>query len=154
MKHLYIVRSAGLGKIFCNFCNSTMVLLILFDTFVKCSSNVNLLSNVSPKCFCDDAWETLSSLKRKGGWQAFFSVLEKNPSWACLLGLGLKLILHWKFHCFILERSLLSSKVVITESLITEKREVSSAKSLVLEDKPSAKSLIYNKDNNGSRIEP
>ena len=38
MKHLYIVRSAGLGKIFFNFRNSPMVLLVLFDTFVKCSS--------------------------------------------------------------------------------------------------------------------
>ena len=51
MKHLYIVRSAGLGKIFCNFRNNPMVLLILFDTFVKSSSNVNLLSNVNPKSF-------------------------------------------------------------------------------------------------------
>ena len=82
-----------------------------------------------------------------------FSFLEKITSWACLLGSGLKLIFHWKAHCFILERSLLSSKVVITESWITEKREVSSAKSLVLEDKPSAKSLIYIKNNNGPRME-
>ena len=73
----------------------------------------------------------------KGWWQTFFSFLEKITSWACLLGSGLKLIFHWKAHCFILERSLLSSKVVITESWITEKKEVSSAKSLVLEDKPS-----------------
>ena len=35
-----------------------------------------------------------------------------------------------------------------------EKREVSSAKSLVLEDKPSVKSLIYIKNNNGPRVEP
>ena len=76
MKHLYSVRSASLGKIFCNFRNNPMVLLILFDAFVKCSSNFNLLSKVNPKCFCDDAWETLL-LKRKGGWQAFFSFLEK-----------------------------------------------------------------------------
>ena len=34
MKHLYIIRRAGLGKIFCNFRNSPMVLLILFDTFL------------------------------------------------------------------------------------------------------------------------
>ena len=46
-----------------------MALIILFDTFVKCASNVNLLPNVNPKCFCDDAWETLLLLKRKGGWQ-------------------------------------------------------------------------------------
>ena len=80
MKLLYIVRRAGLGKIFCNFRNNPMVLLILFDTFVKCSSNVNLLSNVNPKCFCDDAWETLLLLKRKGEWQTFFSFLEKITS--------------------------------------------------------------------------
>ena len=43
MKHLYIVRSAGLGKILYNFRNNPMVLLILFDTFVKYSSNVNLI---------------------------------------------------------------------------------------------------------------
>ena len=83
-----------------------------------------------------------------------FSFLEKITSWACLLGSGLKLIFHWKAHCFILERSLLSSKVVITETWITEKREISSAKSLVLEDKPSDKSLIYIKNNNGPRMEP
>ena len=51
MKHLYIVRSAGLGKIFYNFRNNPMALFILFDTFVKCSSNVNLLSNVNPNVF-------------------------------------------------------------------------------------------------------
>ena len=28
MKHLYIVRGASLPKIFCNFCNNTMVLLL------------------------------------------------------------------------------------------------------------------------------
>ena len=56
MKHLYIVRSAGLGKIFCNFRNSPMVLYILFDMFVKSSSNVNLLHNTNPKYFCVDAW--------------------------------------------------------------------------------------------------
>ena len=53
MKHLQIARSANPGKIFCNFCNNPMVLLVLLDTFFKCSSNVNLLSDV--KCFCDDA---------------------------------------------------------------------------------------------------
>ena len=133
MKHLYIVRSAGLGKIFCNFRNNHTVLLILSDTFVKCLSNVNLLSNVNPKCFRDDAWETLLLLlKRKGEWQTFFSFLGKSISWAYLLGSGLKLIFHWNAHSFILARSLLSSEIVITESWIAEKREVSSAKSLVL----------------------
>ena len=57
MKHLYIVRSADRGKIFCNFPNNSVVLLILFDTLFKCLSNVNLYTNVNPKCFCDNAWK-------------------------------------------------------------------------------------------------
>ena len=55
MKHLYIVKVAGLGKIFCNLCNNYMVLLIIFDAFVKFSSIVNLLPNVNPKGFWDNA---------------------------------------------------------------------------------------------------
>ena len=51
----FVVRSAGLGEIFCNFRKNPMVLLNLFDTFVKCSSNVKLLSNVNPECFSDEA---------------------------------------------------------------------------------------------------
>ena len=35
-----------------------------------------------------------------------------------------------------------------------KKREALSAKSLALEDKPSLKSLIYIKNNNGARMEP
>ena len=105
--------------------------------------------------FCDDAWETLLLLlKHKGGWQTVFSFLKKITSWACLLRSRLKLIFHWQAHCFTLARSLLSSEVIITESWITEKREVSSAKRLVLEDKPSAKSLTNIKNNNGPRMEP
>ena len=49
MNHLYIVRSTGVDKIFSSFRNNPMVLLILFDTFIKCLSNVNLLSNVNPR---------------------------------------------------------------------------------------------------------
>ena len=59
MKHLYFVRSAGLGKIFCNFHNNHMV---LFDIYFKCSLNVS----VNSRCFCDDARKTLSLLKHKG----------------------------------------------------------------------------------------
>ena len=49
------IRSVGLGKILCKCCSNRMVLLSVFDTFFKCSSKVNLLSNVNPKCFCNDA---------------------------------------------------------------------------------------------------
>ena len=87
--------------------------------------------------FCDDTWETL--LKRKGKWQTFFTFLEKISSWACLLGLGLKLIFHWKAQCFILARLLLNFAFMITESWITEKRKVLSEKMLILEDKAPTK---------------
>ena len=53
MKHLYTVGSAGLGKTFGNFRNNHIALYISFDTF-KCLPNVNLLSKVTRKCFCDD----------------------------------------------------------------------------------------------------
>ena len=48
----------------------------------------------------------------------------------------------------------LSFEMVITESWITGKREASLAKSLVLEDKPLAKLLVYIKNNSVPRIEP
>ena len=99
--------------------------------WLNAPSNNNLLPNVNPECFCDDAWETLL-LKRKGGWQTFFDFLEKITYWAYLLRSRLKLIFHWKAHCFILARSLLSFDVIITDSWITGKWAVSSAKSLVL----------------------
>ena len=44
--------------------------------------------------------------------------------------------------------------MLITELSITEKRDVSSAKSLVSEDKALAKSLIYIKNSNDSKMEP
>ena len=84
----------------------------------------------------------------------FFSFLERISFWACWLRSGLKLILHLKTHCFILERSLLSFEIVITDTWITENREVLPAKILVRENKASAKSLIYIKNNNGPKMEP
>ena len=82
-----------------------------FDTFYKCSSNINVLSNVISKCSCDDAWETL--LKRKGAMTDFFSFQEKSYFLSLLVRIRLKFIFHWKAHCFIQARSFLSSEVVI-----------------------------------------
>ena len=115
MKHLYIVKSAGLGKIFCNFCYNPMVLLILFDPFLKCLLNVNLLSKVNPKCFCN-AWET-SLLKRKGGWQTFFSFLEKNCSLSLLVKIRVKTHLPLKSPLFYSDKITI---IIITVSWITE----------------------------------
>ena len=105
---------------------------------------LNVLAIMLEKHYC---WNL------KGRWQNFFSFLIKITSQACFLGSGLELIFHWKAHCFILEISLLSSKVVIIKSWITGKREASLAKSSVLDDKPSAKLLRYIKNNNGAIME-
>ena len=74
-------------------------------------------------------------------------------SCACFLGSGLKLIFHWNAHLFIFAKSLFSSRAEI-KSQTTENKDVSSASSLVFEDNPSEKSLIYIKNNNGPSMEP
>ena len=83
----------------------TILWFYLFYLTHLLNARLNLLSNVNPKCFCDYAWKTLLFMKRKGEWQTFFSFLEKNTSWDCLLGSGLQLIFHWKAHytthCFL-----------------------------------------------------
>ena len=51
-------------------------------------------------------------------------------------------------------RSLFNSIVDVFISCTTENREVSSANSLALDDKPSGKSLIQIKKSNGPKIDP
>ena len=99
-------------------------------------------------CFCKDTWETLLLLKRKGGWQTFLSYLENIASWPYLLRSGLKLIYHWKVHCFILSTSVLSSEFAITESWITGKRRGISKKL------SSWELNCYIKNSNGPRMKP
>ena len=102
-------------------------------------------------------WElclNLCSLTWLGPSINLFWVMKKNYFLSLLVRIGIKIHLLWKTRCFILARSLLSSEVVFTESWITGKREVSSVKSSILEDKPSAKTLIYIKNSNGLRMEP
>ena len=106
------------------------------------------VSNVNPKCFCKDTWETLLLLKRKEGWQTFLSYLENIAPWPHLLRSGLKLIYHWKVHCFILSRSVLSSGFAITESWITRKKTGISKKL------SSWELNCYIKNNNGPRMKP
>ena len=53
-----------------------MVLFILNDTYFKSLSSVNLLSNVNPRCFYDDAWETLHYSTVNGNDKASVKVQE------------------------------------------------------------------------------
>ena len=78
----------------------------------------------------------------------------KMTSCACFLGSGFELIFHWNVNLFIFAKSLFSSRAEVLLSWITENKDVLSAKSLVFEDNPSDKSLIYIKNNNGPSMEP
>ena len=118
-----------------------IVLLTLFRTLLRCSSKVNLTSNVTPRCFWEEVCKTLLLLKTKDGCGSFFILRLKITSWACLLGSGLKLIFHWKAHLLIFFRSSFNSLAEAFTSWTTENNDVSSAKSFTLEDKSSAKSL-------------
>ena len=44
-----------------------IVLLTFFRTLLRCSSNVNLTSNVTPRCFWEEASKALLLLKTKDG---------------------------------------------------------------------------------------
>ena len=73
----------------------------------------------------------------------FFWILwEKITSWACLLGLGLKLLVHWNALLIILLKSLFKWLAEVVIFCTMEKRGVSSAKSLAVVDKLSDRSLI------------
>ena len=131
-----------LGNKLESFRKSPIVLFLLLNTFFRCSSNVNLPPKITPRCVWELTWETLLLLKSKGGCVVFFNFLLNIISWACFLRSGLKVIFHWKAQSLIFFRSLFNSIVDVFISCTTENREVSSANSLALDDKPSGKSLI------------
>ena len=72
-----------------------------------------------------------------------FLVFPLNiTSCACLVKSGLKIIFHSKAQSLITVKSLRMAAVPNWMSLTTEKRDVSSAKSLQVEDTPFDKSLM------------
>ena len=78
----------------------------------------------------------------------FYKFRLKMTSWACLVVSGLKFIFHWVAQLLILSKSLLRFKSLITlfaevwMSRITENKDVSSAKSFALDERPSVRSLM------------
>ena len=84
-------------------------------------------------------------------WFKFWRFLE-NITWACLLGLGLKLIFHCIAQSLILLRSLFKLFAKVFTSWTTEKSEVSFANRLTFVIKSSQRSLIWMKNNNGPSI--
>ena len=136
------MTKACLGNKLESFRKSPTVLFVLFSTFFRCSSTVNVTSKIIPRCVWELIWETLLLLKSKEGCVVFFNFLLNMISWACLLWSGVKVIFHWKAHSLIFFRSLFNSITDAFISCTTENREISSANSLALDDKPPGKSLI------------
>ena len=129
MKALYTEISVVLGNILRSL---PTALLTLTNTLLRCSSNVNLKSNMTLRCFWEKDWETLLSLKTKDGWVGLFDLQLKMTFWACLLGSGLKLIFKSSF----------DSLAEAFTSWTTENNDASSAKRFALLDNLSDKSFI------------
>ena len=90
-----------LGKFFCIFHKSLIVLFTLVVITFKCSSNFNRASRNMPRCFWYGVSKITLLLKCIGGWEIFLFFLLKKY-WAYLLRYGLKLgTFHWKAHLLI-----------------------------------------------------
>ena len=127
---LYIVSRDDLGRIGWNLRNRPIVLLIFWVIFFMCSTKFSLTSNVNPRCFWDILFFKGMLLKERQGWSSFLVFLLNITSCACLVKSGLKIIFHWKAQLLITVRSLRKVAALDWMSLTTEKRDVSSAKSL------------------------
>ena len=130
MNDLYIVISVVLGNKFQSLHGRPPALLTLANALLRCSSNVNLKSNVTTRCFWEKVWETLLLLfKTKSEWVDLFDWWLKMTSWACLLESGLKLIFHWKAQSSTYFKSSFNSLAEVFTSWTTDNNDVSSAKS-------------------------
>ena len=66
----------------------------------------------------------------------------------------MKFIFHWKAQLLILAKSLFSSFADVFLSYVMENKDVSSANSLALEERPVVRSLMQIKNNKGSNMDP
>ena len=125
-----------------NLCNRPIVLLIFWVIYFKCSTKFSLTSNVNLRYFWDILFFNGMSLNERQGWSSFSVFLLNITSCTCLVKSELKIIFHWKAQLLITARSLRKVAALDWMSLTTEKRDVSSAKSLQFEDTPFDKSLM------------
>ena len=129
-KSFYNVIRAVLGKRFCNLRIRPIVLFILHSTASRCFSKDNRVSRMIPRYFWDVVCIALWLLNTSVGCDIALDFRLKITSCACFLGSGLKLIFHWNAHLFIFAKSLFSSRAEVLLPWITEKKDVSSAKSI------------------------
>ena len=91
------MTKACLGNKLESFLKSLIMLFVLLNTYFRCSSNGNLTSKITPRCFWEWTWGCVTP----------FNFLLNMITWACLLRSGLKIFFHWKAqylissgHCF------------------------------------------------------
>ena len=138
-KALYSVIWPDLVR-FCSILLFFFCIVFFLDVFQK----DNRLSRIIPRCFWAVACITLL-LNTTRGCNIGLDVWLKLTSYACFIGSGLKLILHWKAHLFIFAKSFI---VEVLLSWIRENKNILSANSLAFEDNLSDKSLMVIKNNN------
>ena len=107
-----------------------------------------------PKCFWLELCIAGELLELTFGWLTFWLLQEKTTSWACLATSGLNDIFHWYAQLEILIKSSFSCNNDRLILWTTEKIEVSSAKSLAVDDRFLDRSLIYTKSNKDPKISP
>ena len=107
-----------------------------------------MVFKIIPRCFWDEACLIGLLLKSVEGRLFFWSLLEKRTFWACLLGSGLKLILHWNAQLLIFFKALFKwvTKVLILWTM--EKSKILSAKHLAFVN------INIIKNNSGLSMDP
>ena len=125
-----MITREGRGKIAWSLRSNPMVLSTLLIIVSRCSWRLNLLPRCIPRCFWEGTCCTRLWLKYIELWFRFWRFLENITSWACLLGLGLKLIFRFIAQSLILLRSLFKWFADVFTSWTTEITEASSANSL------------------------
>ena len=138
----YLVSRDDLGKIGWNLHHRPIILLIFWVMFFMCSPKFSLTSNVNPRCAWDILFFKGMSLNERKEWSTFLVSILNITSCACSVKSGLKIIFYWKAQLLTAVRSLRKVATLDWLSLTTEKRDVSSAKSLQFEDNPFDKSLM------------
>ena len=132
----------NLGRIGWNLPNRPIVLPIFWVIFFMCSTKFNLTSIVNPRCFWDILFFIRMLFDERQEWSNFIVFLLNITSYTCLVKSGLNAIFDWKSQLLITVRSLRKVAVVNLVSLTTEKRDLSSAKSLLFENFPFDKLLM------------
>ena len=137
-----MVNSAFLCSLLCSFFIMPISLqaLVIFSFIWALKSSFS--SKWIPKCFWLAERSTIVSLKKTDGWQSFTLFLEKITSWACFLGSGLNDVFHWWAQLEIFSKSLFNWSADRLTFFTVEKIDVSSAKSLVLEERLFDKSFM------------